>query len=268
MVDHTEKPKGCSVLWASKPDGRLDLQRRLPSADLAPFVSHYGSVAWDLRTPFVADTLPSPSGRLEIDVQSDVCRAEIIGIRTGRYDSRREGRGQFFVVELRAATLQPLLGASMSSLTDRAVPMTSTFGPRADAWVRALRRARSCEAEFELTEAFLREVIPPMPPAVAKMRDVVERIAVDPALCRVEQVAEIAGLDMRTLQRHFRAYVGIHPKWVIQRYRLQEAAQQLRAAPIALARLAADLGYADQAHFARDFRRVIGRPPGDFVASR
>lgn len=232
-------------------------------------MSHYGSVAWDLRSPFVADTLPSPSGRIEIDVQGDVCRAEIVGVRTGRYDSRREGRGTFFVVELRAAMLQPLLlGASMWSLTDRALPMATVFGPRGDAWARALRRARSCDEEFQLTETFLREVVPPIPSAVARMRDVVERIATDSALCRVEQVAAVAGLDMRTLQRHFRAYVGIHPKWAIQRYRLQEAAQQLRAAPIALARLAADLGYADQAHFARDFRRVIGRPPRDFVASQ
>ena len=58
------------------------------------------------------------------------------------------------------------------------------------------------------------------------------------------------------------------PKWVIQRYRLHEAAERLRApkesAP-ALADLAAALGYADQAHFARDFKRVVGESPGAFA---
>lgn len=273
MVDGTSKlradPAGCSVLWASEADGRLDVRRSLPSEDLAAFIRHYGSVQWDLRSPFAADTLPDPAGRIEIEVQSGVCRAEVVGLRPGRYGNLRTGRGRFFVVQFRAATLQPLLGAAMSSLTERALPVAFVLGSQADAWVRALRRARSAEAQFALTESFLREVLPALPAPVAAMRDVVERIGVDPTLCRVEQVAEMAALDIRTLQRRFRAYVGIHPKWVIQRYRLQEAAQQLRAAAtVDLARLAADLGYADQAHFARDFRRVVGRSPGNFARAQ
>lgn len=259
-------PPGCSVLWANKADGRLDIQRARPSEELAPLIQHYGSVHWDLRSPFVADTLPDPGGRIEVELKSAVCRAEIVGLRTGRYGTCRSGKGQFLIVQFRAAMLQPLLGAAMSSLTDRAVPVAHVLGARADAWVQALCRARSPEAEFGLTEAFLRQVIPALPAHVAAMRDVVERVGADSALCRVEQIAELAGLDMRTLQRRFRAYVGVHPKWVIQRFRLQEAALQLRAGtPITLAHLAAELGYADQAHFARDFRRVVGHPPGHFA---
>ena len=36
---------------------------------------------------------------------------------------------------------------------------------------------------------------------------------------------------------------------------------------VALAELAADLGYADQAHFTRDFGKVVGQPPGDYRRS-
>jgi AraC-like DNA-binding protein len=270
-MDDTSRaaPTGCHVLAASEPEGRLEIQRAWPSEDLAPFIHHYGSVHWDLRAPFAADTLPHPAGRIELEVQGDVCRAEVVGVRSGRYGNRRTGRGRFFVVEFRAATLQPLLGAAMSSLTDRALPLARVLGPRADTWVHALRRAGSPQAEFALTESLLRAVVPTLPAPVAAVRDIVERIGSDATLCRVEQVAGLAGLDMRMLQRRFRSYVGVHPKWVIQRYRLQEAAQQLRAAaPVALARLAADLGYADQAHFARDFRRVVGRPPGSFLRAQ
>jgi AraC-like DNA-binding protein len=66
----------------------------------------------------------------------------------------------------------------------------------------------------------------------------------------------------------FRTYVGVTPKWVLQRYRLHEAAEQLAGPNPPFAALAASLGYADQAHFGRDFKRTIGQTPRSFAAAR
>jgi AraC-like DNA-binding protein len=74
------------------------------------------------------------------------------------------------------------------------------------------------------------------------------------------------GIATRTLQRIFSDYVGASPKWVIQRYRLQEAAERLaRDGPAGLSRLAQELGYVDQAHFIRDFRAMVGVPPAEYA---
>jgi AraC-like DNA-binding protein len=52
---------------------------------------------------------------------------------------------------------------------------------------------------------------------------------------------------------------------MIRRRRLQEAAQRLREQPdTELAALAAELGYADQAHLAGDFRTVLGFTPSSY----
>jgi len=108
--------------------------------------------------------------------------------------------------------------------------------------------------------------LPPLPPAVVLLRDLVERMAADPTLVRVEDVAALAGVGVRALERSFRAYVGVTPKWVIGRYRLHEAAAQLAAARAPnLAELAQRLGYFDQAHFIRDFKAVVGRSPGRYA---
>jgi AraC-like DNA-binding protein len=70
---------------------------------------------------------------------------------------------------------------------------------------------------------------------------------------------------VRSLQRLFRKYVGVSPKWVIRRYRLHEAAERLKGSrPPPLAELATSLGYADQAHFAREFKQVTGRTARSF----
>jgi AraC-like DNA-binding protein len=63
----------------------------------------------------------------------------------------------------------------------------------------------------------------------------------------------------------FRAHVGATPKHVIRRTRLQEVALRLeRGDAVSLSRLAAELGYADHAHLARDFKGATGKSPSAF----
>src|SRR6266699_434040 len=77
-----------------------------------------------------------------------------------------------------------------------------------------------------------------------------------------------AGMTARTLQRLFADYVGVSPKWVMRRARLHEAAERADSGePVDWAELAADLGYADQAHLTRDFTVTIGVPPTRYAAA-
>ena len=83
---------------------------------------------------------------------------------------------------------------------------------------------------------------------------------------RVSQVCEKFAITERSLQRLTARRIGLGPKWLIQRRRLHEVAERLRGPePPDLARVAADLGYSDQAHLTRDFRTVTGLTPGEFA---
>lgn len=92
----------------------------------------------------------------------------------------------------------------------------------------------------------------------------VEEIEEDLELLTVTQLCARFGLGERALQRLTARRLGLSPAWLIRRRRLHEAAGGLRG-PEALADLAARLGYADQAHFARDFRTSTGLTPGEFA---
>jgi len=96
---------------------------------------------------------------------------------------------------------------------------------------------------------------------------IVERVRTDPSVTSVERLAGVAGVSVRPLQRLFREHVGASPKWVIRRNRLQEVAVRIESGDSPnLAALAADLGYTDQAHLARDFRSATGLSPSAFRA--
>jgi len=96
--------------------------------------------------------------------------------------------------------------------------------------------------------------------------DLVERIRADRTVRRVADLARAEGLSVRALQRLFAAYVGVSPKWAILRYRLHEAMEVAGTRrDLDWAGLAADLGYADQAHLARDFTATVGLPPAAYA---
>ena len=74
-------------------------------------------------------------------------------------------------------------------------------------------------------------------------------------------------MSVRSLQRLFAGYVGVSPKAVLARHRLQDAAAAIDDGADDLAGLAASLGWFDQAHFSRDFRAVTGTTPSAYLRS-
>ena len=86
-----------------------------------------------------------------------------------------------------------------------------------------------------------------------------ELLMSDASVRTPEQAAARLAVSVRTLQRMAHRHVGLSPAAIIRRRRLQEAAERIRTDPDAdLATVAAELGYADQAHLAKDFRAVLG----------
>ena len=86
-----------------------------------------------------------------------------------------------------------------------------------------------------------------------------------PEVTRVDELAEHVGLSERSLQRLVEQRTGMSPKWLIQRRRLHDAVEALKAGQVSLADMAAELGYSDQAHFTHDFRTVTGMTPGAYL---
>ncbi len=260
-------PRG--ILRAPRPDGLLDGRRFVPSSQLAPHIHHYWSIRWSLRSPFKGEALPHPAAQILRIASLEERSAVVLGVRSGALARTLTAEGETFGISFRPVMFQALLGASMATITDRALPLENILGPSAARWARAIDAARAPEEKVALTEALLRSLLTAPPPDVERLRDLVERIAVDRSMLRVDDVTRASDLDTRALQRCFRTYVGVSPKAVIQRYRLHEAAIQLRAPhPPSLAELAASLGYADQAHFGRDFKRTVGLTPRAFSLAR
>ncbi len=83
---------------------------------------------------------------------------------------------------------------------------------------------------------------------------------------RLADLARAAHLSACHFARRFRAAMGVPPhEWIVQR-RIEHARHLLQARPVLpLARIAALVGFADQSHFTRQFRRRTGTTPHRFA---
>ncbi|MFQ4148303.1 helix-turn-helix transcriptional regulator [Arthrobacter sp. LAPM80] len=127
------------------------------------------------------------------------------------------------------------------------------------------RRRERAVAAFA---AWLAEQIPEVTAEARLANAMADEIAGNPGLVRIEDVAERMSVSTRTLQRLARKYVGLSPSALIRRRRLQEAADRARTHPeLELAAVAAESGYADQAHLANDFQRFLGFTPSNYRRS-
>jgi len=81
-------------------------------------------------------------------------------------------------------------------------------------------------------------------------------------------LAERASVSLRQLERQFRTQVGMSPKTLARVIRFEHARRRIEAAPdTSLTELAHDLGFADQAHFSREFRALAWINPRAFQAA-
>ena len=89
-------------------------------------------------------------------------------------------------------------------------------------------------------------------------------IASDPARAwRLEDTAAALGLSTRSLQRYLLAEGGSFSA-TLRHMRTDLASQMLRRSATSLAEIGFCCGYADQAHFQREFRKVTGQTPRHF----
>lgn len=120
-------------------------------------------------------------------------------------------------------------------------------------------------AQFTSTPA---EVMPPLGgeltgPRFARVRDYIEHHLGDAVT--LEDLARVAGVSRFHFARQFRARTGESPMCYVLRTRIERAKTLLRDSQTRVIDISAELGFADQSHFARTFRRLVGMPPSAYA---
>jgi AraC-like DNA-binding protein len=200
-------------------------------------VEHFWSVEWDLPPGAHHDqeVLSHPCGHVTVEDG----QGWLYGVVTTRFATRLTGSGRVEGAHLRPGALSALT-EDPAALVDTRVPVAVG---RLEEWLD-----RPAKEGSELVDR------------------AVDLVTARQDLTRVDALAAELAVPVRTLQRRFDRHLGIGPKWVLRRCRIQDALAVIETGgEVDWADLAVTLGFADQSHFTNAFTALVGVPPAAYT---
>jgi AraC-like DNA-binding protein len=244
---------------------RLRLSRHPASDLLAPWIDYHWIVEWDLPPgdEHVQHVMPYPNANLAFEMG----QSALHGPPRGLFTRVLAGRGKVHGVRFKCGGLRPWIDRPMASLHDRVASPLPCL-PRGADLARieqdVLHDTDHAQAVVRV-ERLLVSQRPFADPMIARLDDAVAIVQDDSSITRATALQDLLGMSERALQRCASNYLGVTPKWIVQRARVHDALQSLAVdAATPLADLAYRLGFFDQAHFARCFRQHTGRSPQQY----
>ncbi|OGT82319.1 MAG: hypothetical protein A3J35_06165 [Gammaproteobacteria bacterium RIFCSPLOWO2_02_FULL_52_10] len=257
IVYNSEKVRG--VLNLSESEKNYQLARILPSKELSFYVEQFWIVRWDLRNkkPHLQENIPHPCVHLVLEKN----KSRIVGIVTRKYSYCLQDAGKIFGIKFRPGGFYPFLNSAVAEFTDSNLSMHDVFDD-CENFINTVLDENADEAMVNYAEKFLCSKLPAQKDNnIEKINNIIAKIETDRCITKVDNIVTISGINKRTLQRLFYKYVGVSPKWVIKKYRLQEVLEKFENGNVDVQDMIYELGYFDQSHFIRDFKAFIGKSP-------
>jgi len=234
-----------------------------PHPALRAFVDRFWITTTE-TTPLPRRILPDGC----IDVLIDLGRgrqALAVGTMTRAIVFEPRAAVRIAAVRFRPGGAVPFLGVAAAELTDRTLPCD-------DIGARWLARARWDESgDPDAAVASLQRLLLARLASLDRPDPIVAHAVASlygRAPPSIAALGRALGWSRQHLARRFHFHVGVSPVKLARVARLQAAVARLqRGGGHALAEAAADLGYFDQAHMARDFRALAGVTPAEARAA-
>lgn len=243
------------------PPPGLKLMTRTPQPALERWVSRI----WTMHggeAPGVIRSLPDGCIDLIVDFTTPgKASAFVAGLQSKAGESFYESSVRAVAVRLRPGAALALLDTPVDALTDGHGALESLLGRGVRDLEEQISAATSQRERILALEAFLVSRF-----ARARMDARVERaltiLGHTAGAVTVGELSGHVGTSPRTLDRLFYQWVGTSPKRFARIVRFQQALAQGEAFPMrSWARIAAELGFSDQAHLTRDFVHLTGVSP-------
>lgn len=160
-----------------------------------------------------------------------------------------------------------LLGLPLDQLSGQTVDLAEVLGPAGRRLAEQLREAPSWRQRFALVDQFLLRRLEGGPRPAPEVAWAWQQLVATGGEVPIGRLAKEVGWSHKHLIARFRQQVGVGPKTAARLVRFNRVWRRLdQRRPLDWAQVAAESGYADQAHLVRDFRQFTGTTPTRFTS--
>ena len=239
-----------------------DLKCFTPSKSMQPFLEHYFI---SLRRPtydphYVGnDVLSQPVVTLFIKPDD----AYFEGPTTKKRTLVAKDSAIYVGAQFRPGGFYPLWQTPVSELAEKTIAVDKVLGHSVP--YKHLLTSPDQEILARI-EAMLLSKSPRPDPTITLVNQIIAEIEQSQGDTTVSAVAQRFNVSERTLQHLFRTYVGVGVKWAIMRSRFLCVIKRARQdEKVDWMTISAEFGYTDQSHFIKDFKRLIGQAPAQYM---
>jgi AraC-like DNA-binding protein len=210
-------------------------------------------------------TFAVPDGCVDIvfDCDQDNPTARVCGTTIEARDAHLLEDRRYFGVRFELGVIPEFLGVTGQDIVDQEIPLLDLV-PDAEAMFDSLIKEPEFLSRVSVFERFYRGQ---MARAASPLtQQVIQAICLNKGNIRMSDLELLSGYSIRTIQRQFRDDMGMTPKVFSRIIRCQSAIYGINHTDrINFADLACDLGFSDQPHFLREFKKLVSTTPLDYV---
>jgi AraC-like DNA-binding protein len=259
----------------------LDARAQAPSPDLAPFVRQL--YVFEANLPgdmVVTDRLYADNAFVRVVLRGDIAApgtegqdqpmngSWLLGGNLHGFPLRITGPFRTIGFAIRPCAWRAFFDITAGSMIDRAEPLANHWGDIAPQMMGQLKQADSDEAAFAIMEDAIRQRLASRERTrIDEQISLFEQVARTDSAARVEEVAARLSLSSRQFERRCYSSYGLSPKTILRRSRFLDIAAAMKGFAVREDQELAMLGYFDQSHRNREFRKFIGMTPGQFLKS-
>lgn len=257
----------------------MEFTRMSPHPALAELIECYWMMYSDETMPVVEKIIPDGFTELIFNYR-DVYQSQISGnwslqspnLLAGQLRSffylKNTGATGSVAIKLKPAALTQLFSLNMEQYVDQIVNLNSLPHPALQTLTEKISTAVNLghtQQEELIKEVLDNYFVSLVPTATANpIKQQLDLIFSTNGMLTVAEMATAAGISERQLERLFKKYIGLSPKYYARIIRFNYIFELIKSKQHTWAEVVYQSGYYDQSHFIRNFKAFTGEDPSSY----
>ena len=230
--------------WIAKSNSVKPVQQKIIPDGFPEIIFHFGD-------PY----------RIELKNEWELQRNSLVaGQITKYFFLENSGSADILGIKLKPAALTQLFGSDMSSLKDKVIALPDLKNKDLNQVDHSIREITDSNERISVINKYLSTLVAQANP----VEKAIECIFSSNGMSSIASICEQCDITERQLERHFKKYIGLSPKFYARIIRFSYIFQIAKEKKLSWAEVGLESGFYDQPHFIKNFKAFTGEDPSTY----